>query len=163
MLASVKIVRVFNKPGKAQGNQAAIFFNKDEVDLQYDHTKISADIYKEKGIETTCFISQQDKKNYNVQCFNKDNAIQYCGHGMIAAAKVVFENSDLSSIIINNSTSALRRFDEQGADVIELNMPRLAAKIHAMPEWVKNLLALNGETVVPVHSAISDKNDCRFW
>lgn len=159
MSAHPQLITVFSKGNIAQGNQAAVFFNQDDVDLSYDHTKMSADIFKEKGIETTCFISQQDLKHYKVQCFNKDNAIQYCGHGMIAAAKMIFAKSDVSEIIINNTTAALLRRHSASNDVIELAMPRLTATMQAVPGWMRNVLTLNAESVLPGYSAVSDKED----
>lgn len=159
MSAHPQLITVFSKGNIAQGNQAAIFFNQDDVDLSYDHTKMSADIYKEKGIETTCFISPQGSSHYKVQCFNKDNEIQYCGHGMIAAAKIIFAISDSTNIVINNNTAAILRSAGASTDVIELTMPRLTATLHAVPDWVSNVLTLNAESVLPHYAAVSDNED----
>ena len=156
---SYQILRVFEKPDEAQGNQAVIFFERDHIDLPYEPTKISADMYKLKGIETTCFVSLVTTGHYNVQCFNKNNAIQYCGHGMIAAARTVFASSGLSSIIINDHSTASHHTDKAGHDAVELKMPRLLAQLEAVPNWVSNTLIFGGKTLLPHYSAVSDKKD----
>ena len=93
MQATYHIVRVFTKAEEALGNKAAIFLN-DKTSLKDEKSRISVDIYKNIGVNTTCFISHVDNSGYEVQCFNGKNNIQCCGHGMIAAAKAVFSNTD---------------------------------------------------------------------
>ena len=74
--SSYQVIRVFNKPGKAQGNTAAVINERHYVDLTLDRSKISADMFNNNGIDTTCFISMVTNDHYNVQCFNNKNEIQ---------------------------------------------------------------------------------------
>jgi PhzF family phenazine biosynthesis protein len=148
---------VFNKPDKAQGNRAALINESNHVDLPLDRSKLSADMYNNLGIDTTCFISMVTTDHYNVQCFNNKNAIQCCGHGMIAAAKNIFTETSLSKITINHNVTASRNPDDY--DVIELKLPRLTATIHTVPAWTHELIRLNDKYLVADHAAVSEQND----
>lgn len=154
-----QIIRVFNKPEEVQGNRAAVIIESNHVDLTADRSKISADMYNNNGIDTTCFISMVTNDHYNVQCFNNKSAIQCCGHGMIAAAKTLFSESELSNIIINENITAARSIDNTRHEVVELTLPRLVAKFQSVPAWTNEFITVNQKTIVANHAAISDKND----
>ena len=159
MKAACQLVRVFDKPQEAQGNQAMVFFEGNPIDLPHERTRISADIYKQKGIATTCFISELMRGQYEVQCFNDTKAIQCCGHGMIAAAKTIFSDSNLSSIIINGNITASRNMDETGQDKVALILPRLSARLQAVPHWAREIITFDGETRLPNKAAVSTQDD----
>ena len=58
-----QIVRVFAKPDEAQGSQALVFYAGNQIDLQYELDKISTELYEQKGLETTCIITQDRKRH----------------------------------------------------------------------------------------------------
>ena len=158
MRSSYQLVRVFDKPEEALGNLAIIYFDKKQSDLN-ELTRLSADIVKDTSIATTCFISQADSGQYEVQCFNANNVIQCCGHGLIAAAKTIFTDSDLSSITINKNITASHDIDQQGHDVVVLTLPRLDARSQAVPEWVSGAITVAEENLLPAKAAVSSKED----
>ena len=159
MLAPYQLIRVFYKPGEAKGNCAAIGFKKDDIDLTPEPTKISPEVFKETGIETCCVVSKLASEHFAVQCFNKNNAIQYCGHGMMAAAKVIFDKYGTEQVVFNRNTSAVVVNHELAGESVELTMPRVAAQLKAVPGWVHKLLKLNDEFICPVFSAVSAEKD----
>ena len=158
MQTSYKLVRVFDKSDEALGNQAAIFIDEKKSDLN-ELTRISADIVKDKRIATACFVSQLTSGHYKVQCFNETNVIQCCGHGLIAAAKTIFSDSDLSSININKNINASRNLNAKGKDVVVLTLPRMKAKSHGVPDWVNGAIVFAGGNILPTKAAVSDKED----
>lgn len=158
MQSPYQIIRVFNKPEEAQGNRAAVIIESNHVDLTPDRSKISSDMYNNNGIDTTCFISMVTNDHYNVQCFNNKNAIQCCGHGMIAAAKFLFAENELSDIIINENVTAARSIDNNSHEVVELTLPRLIAKNQSIPAWSNELITVNEKIIVANYAAVSDEN-----
>lgn len=159
MRTSYHLVRVFDKPEEAQGNLAVVFFDDNQINLPHELTSISFYIYKQKGVATTCFISQVVSGHYDVRCFNGDKAIQCCGHGMIAAAKTVFSICGLSTIIINEHITASHNINEAGHDVVELKLPRLSARLQTVPKWVRDAITFGGEKRVPSQAAVSVQDD----
>ena len=160
MLSSYQLVRVFDKPNIAKGNQAAVFLEASPDTLHNNELIcLSADIYKDKGIATTCFISELTSGQYEVQCFNDKTAIQCCGHGMIAAAKIIFTKNNLSTIIINENISASHNVDEAGRDVVELTLPWLPAKLQPVPVWANDVITFENKKLLPGKAAVSEKDD----
>jgi len=62
----------FAKPNKAQGNQAAVIYQNEQIYLTDKQATISLDVCQHDGLSTICFISPIDNQNYNVRCLNKD-------------------------------------------------------------------------------------------
>jgi len=160
MQSAYQLVRVFNKTKVAEGNQAAIFLSTSPTTLlQNELISISADIYEDKGIATTCFTSELSDGQYEVQCFNDKSAIQCCGHGMIAAAKNIFTKNKLSKIIINKTISASRNIDEEGCEIVVLSLPRLTARLQKVPGWMCDVIDFENEKLIPAKSAVSEHDD----
>jgi len=151
---SYQLVRVFDKPGEAQGSQALVFYEDSQVDTPHELSKISAEI---KGVTTKCFVSQVVTGHYKVQCFNDNEAIQCCGHGLIAAAKMVFSVTGLSSININENITA-SHVNETGRDVV-LDLPRLLATLQSVPSWVSEMITFDSKKLLPDIAAVSDQDD----
>ena len=151
-----QLVNVFYKENEAQGNEAAVVSNQNSQQAQNikEQEKISEKFYQQHGIKTVCFISEKDKQNYHVNCFNENNLIQCCGHGLIAAAKVIFNENMFSSMIINNNIKA-----SQHENNIVLALPRLSAKMIEIPEWIEKATVFDGEIVQPMNAAISEQED----
>jgi len=159
MQNSYQLVRVFDKKGVADGNQAAVFLSAYPVSLnQNELISLSADIHRDDGIATTCFTSEVSDGEYGVACFNNKSEIQCCGHGMIAAAKNIFLKNNVSKIIINKNISASQNLDKYGHDVIELSLPRELSQLQSIPDWTKTTITLKHEKIIPIKSA-STKND----
>jgi predicted PhzF superfamily epimerase YddE/YHI9 len=156
MQMSYQLVRVFDKPEEAQGNQAMVFFENNESNLN-ELIGINADLYKDNGIATKCFVSLLDSGHYKVQCFNDNKAIQCCGHGLIAAAKTIFSVTGLSSISINENVTALG-LNEVGRNVV-LELPRLSAHSQPVADWMSDVITLASEILSPTNAAVSDEDD----
>ena len=148
-----QIIRVFGDSDKAQGNLSTVV--RLQKRMSFDElSNLSHEIYKNNNIATTCFINEVDSTHYDVQCFNDDNAIQCCGHGMMAAAKTVFEKSRISNLFLNQNVSALNKENE-----IELTLPRMLSKGCDVPSWAKKVMTFGAGYILPNHAAISDKSD----
>ena len=164
MLAPYQLVRVFAKPEIAQGNTAAIIFQKNNSKQLHQQAKESARLSQQNNIATTCFISQPDAhtgavKHYDVNCFNGDTKIQCCGHGMIAAAKVIFENNHVANIIMNKDITATQGDDEAGNDIIMLTLPRLSARLQPVSDWLGQVITIGEENLRPNKAAVSSHSD----
>lgn len=160
MQSSYQLVRVFDKENVAEGNQAAVFLSDSRITSTHNELiSLSADIYKDKGIATSCFASELVSGQYEVQCFNKKSEIQCCGHGMIAAAKEIFIKNNLSKIIINKTISVSHNVDTLGHDVINLSLPRISSQVQPVPDWTKKSITIQDEKLIASDSAISEKED----
>lgn len=154
-----QLVRVFNKSPEASGNLAAVITDENNRTIS-ELTKISADLYKTENITTTCFIGNIEKNHYKVSCFNSDNPIQCCGHGMIAAAKTVFQQTDSQHITINKNIYASSiKNSKFNNHTVELKLPRVAADHCAVPIWAENVMTCFGEKLLPTRAAKSPSGD----
>lgn len=159
MIDTYQLVNVFAEPNGAKGNQAAIIFQNKQTYRIDEQSKISLEVCQHNGLSTVCFISPIKSQNYNVRCFNEDKQIQCCGHGLIAAAKTIFNTSELSTISINKNTKAYRQIDNDAVDSVIIELPRLSAKTVDVPDWFEKTIVFNGEIVKPDTAAISEQED----
>jgi len=151
-----QLVRVFDKANKASGNLAAILFNDSELS---DLISVSTNIKKQQGIATTCFIKHFVNEQYSVRCFNAENEIQCCGHGMLAAAKTVFLECDISSVVINGHLIIAYDRDDKNKNYITLELPRISSMSKPLPVWLKGCVTFDGKNITPSYSAISAESD----
>ena len=158
MKTAYQCVRVFHKEKEAKGNLAAIFFDNNKSELS-KLTDASVKVGKQHNISTVCFIEHLVAEQYNVRCFNAENEIQCCGHGMIAAAKILFSDSNLLEIQINNNLIVSRENEKDETSNIELTLPRILSHTQDIPSWVNHSILYGDDNLSPSHSAISDKND----
>ena len=148
-----KIIRVFDDSDKAKGNLSTVV--RLQKIMSFDElSDLAHQTHIKNNIATTCFINEVDNTHYDVQCFNDDKAIQCCGHGMIAVAKIVFENSKISNIVLNQSASASNKESE-----IVLTLPRMFSKRCDVPDWANKVMTFSAGYLLPNHAAISDKLD----
>lgn len=147
-----KCIRVFANNKGAQGNLSAVVTLKKNISdlnkLLYTANKI----YKDKNIATTCFIVKVDSEHFDVRCFNAESEIQCCGHGMIAAAKTVFDNSKVSNIVLNKNVFAVKKENEIG-----LCLSRIPAIVCEIPDWANKSMAFNAGIMLPNKAAISEE------
>lgn len=99
--------------GKLYAGTEALIFLQDES-LSSEEMQ---DIAKRKDISATCFVWPSDNNSsFNIRFYNPDTEIQLCGHGLLAAAKVLYENSSvqLSKPVefITQSSHIKARIDE---------------------------------------------------
>lgn len=157
-----QLIRIFNKPNEHKGNLVMVIAKDEPTSSLAD---ISAQLEKENGIATTCFFSalksadNEASNNFKVQCFNGHSAIQCCGHGMIAAAKSIFDSTGLSQININQSIKATQDKDANAKNNISLSLPRLASQQVEIPNWTKQLLHYQAQNITPSDVAQSEKSD----
>lgn len=148
-----KIIRVFGDNEDVLGNLSTVVRLQKIMNFR-EISNLAHQVYKKSKIATTCFINEVDSTHFDVQCFSDDKAIQCCGHGMMAAAKVVFENSKISNIVLNQSVSASNKGNE-----IELTLPRMFSKKSDVPSWTHKAMTFGGGYLLPSQAAISDKLD----
>lgn len=148
-----QIIRVFGDGDEVKGNLSTVVRLKKIMDFD-ELSKLAHQTYKQYNVATTCFINEVDKTHYEVQCFNDDKAIQCCGHGMMAAAKTVFENLKIDNIILNQSVSALNKGSE-----IELTLPRMFSRECEVPDWANKIMTFGVGYFSPNQAAITDKLD----
>ena len=149
-----KCIRVFANNKGAQGNLSAVVtLTKKTSDLN-EFLYTTNKIYKDKNIATTCFIVKVDSEHFEVRCFNAESEIQCCGHGMIAAAKTIFDNSKASNVVFNQNVFAVKKEGE-----IELCLSRTSAKVCEVPDWANKSMTFDGGYLVANQAAISDKLD----
>ena len=153
MEVKYQIIRVFGDSDEVQGNLSTVVRLQKRMSFN-ELSNLAHQKYKQSNVSTTCFIYEVDKTHFDVQCFSDDNAIQCCGHGMIAAAKIVFENSKISNIILNQSVSASKKGSE-----IELTLPRMFSTKCDVPDWANKVMTFGGGYLLPNQAAISDKLD----
>lgn len=153
-----QFVRVFDKANEAQGNLAAIFYDPSESEL-LELVEVSTGIEKKYNIATTCFIKHFIDEQYTVRCFNADNEIQCCGHGMIAAAKTIFFELDISKVVINGNVIVSSGSKEKDNNHIALKLPRIPSTPQALPYWVGDSITFEGKNLIPSSSAVSAEND----
>lgn len=159
MLSSYQLVRVFAKPEEAQGNQAAVFYYEKNNKQSFEPSEVGAKLQKQKNITTTCFISQISDKHYDVSCFNGSREIQCCGHGMIAAAKIIFSTSRLSSITMNRHITASHNIDDKHCDDVVLSLPRLSAQLQVVPDWIGDAIKFGETKQIPDKAAVSEEDE----
>ena len=148
-----QIIRVFSDNDEVQGNLSTVVRLQKRMSID-ELSNLAHQAYKQSNVATTCFISEVDSTHFDVECFNDDKAIQCCGHGMIAAAKVVFENSKIVNIILNQNVSVVNKGDE-----IELTLPLLPSNGCDMPSWANKAITFDGGYLLPNQVAISDNLD----
>lgn len=153
-----QLVRVFDKENEAEGNLAAIFSDSHKSELSV-LAEVSTGIKKQHNIATTCFIKKIVDERYVVRCFNAENEIQCCGHGMIAAAKTIFLKFDLHVVNVNGNLISSAKGHQGEKNKVSLMLPRILSHNQNMPDWIGNSISFNEEKLQPSHSAISDKND----
>lgn len=151
MESTYQLVRVFNKDNEAQGNHAAIVIADDKTKIEASHKHYDA--------TTTCFITHKANAEYEVQCFNGNQEIQCCGHGLIAAAKTIFSNQGLPTISLNENITASHTIDDAGHDVVLLSLPRLSANHKTVPKWAGKVIDFDNEKLLPSNAAVSEEND----
>lgn len=149
-----QLIRVFAGERGAQGNLSAITL----LDKKMPERKVllsnASAMYKDKNIATTCYITQVGKTHFDVRCFNTDSEIQCCGHGLIAAAKTVFNENKIPNIYLNKNVFAANKAGE-----VDLSLPRISAKNCELPAWAHNVMTFDRGSLLPNNAAISDKLD----
>jgi len=82
-----------NQPFK--GNPAGVCFLTKDIG-----NGIMLDIAKEIGFSETAFVSKTSiRNNYRIRYFSPKKEIPLCGHATLAAAKVIFENTEAKEIL----------------------------------------------------------------
>ena len=99
--------------GKFYGGTEALIFLQDEPLSSEEMQNIA----KRKDISATCFVWPSDNdSSFHIRFYNPDTEIQLCGHGLLAAAKILYENSSvqLSKPVefITQSSHIKARIDE---------------------------------------------------
>lgn len=124
-------VHVFAAPG-LEGTTAKVYCLDDM--LEPEEMQRLASMEEEPA---TCFITPQESHVFNIRCFNTTQEIRLCGHGLLASAKVVFEQTGSSSITFQTSTDSVKaRYDTKN-DSIEIAFAPLHSASVSPPKWLK--------------------------
>lgn len=155
-----QIVTVFNQDEYAEGNQALIIYDDHFSDLNDQFIMAERKQFfnntQNKSITTLCFVSLENENNINLRCFTASHKIQCCGHGMIAAAKIIFTKTKLNHVSINDEVFAQ---DDKENEKIILNLPRINSVVESIPLWTKAIFRLNRKFIEPYYVACSDEED----
>lgn len=153
-----QIVTVFNQDEGVEGNQALIIYvdHFSELDDQFitAERKQFFNNTQNERIATLCFLTVVNENNIILRCFTVSHEIQCCGHGMIAAAKIIFTKTKLNHVLINNEASA-----NSDNEKVILNLPRINSTIENIPLWTKAIFRLSRKFIEPCYAACSDEED----
>ncbi|MBD3668319.1 MAG: PhzF family phenazine biosynthesis protein [Kangiella sp.] len=137
--------------GKLYAGTEALIFLLDEPISR----KEMQDIAKRKDISATCFVWPADKNSsYHIRFFNPDTEIQLCGHGLLAAAKVLHEvrsNQSLTQITFITQSSHIRtRMDDK--QQVWIGFKPALIEPASIPNWAEdccNILPVEVSKVGP--------------
>ncbi|MEE9372185.1 MAG: PhzF family phenazine biosynthesis protein [Saprospiraceae bacterium] len=97
-----------------KGNPAGVCILDDNIS---DDTMLS--IAQELGLSETAFIAQLEKINsYSIRYFSPKMEIPLCGHATLAAAKVLFESTNLLDIHFYNNQDLELYVKEEGSTIL---------------------------------------------
>lgn len=148
---SVYHVSVFSGDyyGKLYKGTEALIFLQDEP-LSSDEMQ---DIAKRKDISATCFVWPSDNPSaYHIRFYNPETEIQLCGHGLLAAAKVLYEHNSeqlaASVELITQSSQIHTRIDEE--QNIWVGFKPVSIEPTQIPNWAEDCCNILPEQVSKV-------------
>ncbi len=100
-----------------EGNPAGVFCIDNNISDE-EMQKIATEI----GYAETAFIKKLENNEYSLRWFSPKCEVPFCGHATLAAAKVVFEISNLNEVKFNNSYGNISARSE--GDIINLEFPK---------------------------------------
>lgn len=108
---------------KFKGNPAAVCFIEHELD---DTTM--QNIATEIGFSETAFVKKISRNDYTIRFFTPKKEIPLCGHATLAAAKIIFDTTDLETIsFLNCEQVELKIKKQEGKIVMEFPVYDIAA------------------------------------
>lgn len=136
---SVFYVSVFSGDyyGKFYGGTEALIFLQDEPLSSEEMQNIA----KRKDISATCFVWPSDNdSSFHIRFYNPDTEIQLCGHGLLAAAKVLYEKISIQSSVsvefITQSSHIKARIDEN--QQVWIGFKPAFIEPASMPNWAED-------------------------
>lgn len=124
------------------GTEALVFLDGEALSNQ----EMQA-IAKRKDIPATCFVWPSDKKNtFNIRFFNAQQEIQLCGHGLLAAGKVVLDKKlkQVTPIeFITQSSHINTRIDAQ--QQLWIGFDAIDSEPAPVPSWAEDCCNIKPE------------------
>lgn len=123
--------------GKLYAGTEALIFLLDEPISSEEMQGIA----KRKDISATCFVWPSDNSSsYHIRFYNPDTEIQLCGHGLLAAAKVLYESrskqSQMPVSFITQSSHIRTRIDDK--QQIWIGFEPALIEPTSIPNWVED-------------------------
>jgi PhzF family phenazine biosynthesis protein len=135
-----------NKPFK--GNPAGVCFPKDELSGER-----MQNIALEFGLSETAFVRGINKAVYAIRYFSPKQEIPLCGHATLAAAKIIFRNTDENEIHFITSENLDLLIKKQDEEII-MELPLHEIIYTTVPPALLEALGL----VKVINTALSSKN-----
>jgi PhzF family phenazine biosynthesis protein len=117
-----------------KGNPAGVCLVTAEISVD-----LMQHIAMELNLSETAFVQQISKNHFNIRYFSPKTEIPLCGHATLGAAKVLFQNSELTNIQFTTHHN-LDLFVQKKGDEIEMIFP--VYETEKVPENHKMLAAL---------------------
>lgn len=128
------------------GTEALVFLQEEELSSHE-----MQDIAKRKDIPATCFVwPSDDSSKFHIRFYNPENEIQLCGHGLLAASKVVNDKaiaadqkSQVSNSIefITQSSHIYTRID--GEQQLWIGFDAIDSEPVDIPAWIEDCCNIN--------------------
>lgn len=128
---------------KFKGNPAAVCFP--ETTLQ---DSIMQSVANEIGFSETAFVEFISESHYKIRFFTPKQEIPICGHATLAAAKIVFETTNLKDLVFINVNDVKLLVQNHG-DKISMQFPKYELWDFELP--LEMTRALGIEEVISAH------------
>lgn len=133
---------------KFKGNPAAVCFTEHELD---DTTM--QNIATEIGFSETAFVQKKGTNNYNIRFFTPKKEIPLCGHATLAAAKIIFDTTDLVTISFMNCEQVELKIKKHNEKIV-MEFPVYDIQAIDVPQPVLNALGIDKS----INTGYSSKN-----
>ncbi len=127
-----------------KGSTACVVFRPGPLPVDNKQTAIDGDVY--------CFLAPHHSGGFDVSCYQGQQRIQCCGHGLLAAAQVIHSRTADNRFSMYSGDTELRvyRQDQQ----LWLAFLRRSVTTIVVPRWVVDWLP-----AVPLRAAIAGAED----
>ncbi|AKE52240.1 PhzF family phenazine biosynthesis protein [Kangiella geojedonensis] len=95
-------------------------------------------IAKEEAAPATCFIYQLNERQFEIRFYNTTHEIQLCGHGLLASAKVIAQDSQYESFNLLTRDSLVSCQYNPHQNNLEIAFRELKATEVSAPTWLSD-------------------------
>ncbi len=131
------LVRVFATQA-LRGTSAVVYVGSERFS-DSDMQRIAG----EEAVPATCFIHQRnDESQFDIRFYNKTHEIQLCGHGLLASAKVIAQDSQQQTFQFLTQDNVIFCQYNPHQQSVEIAFSELKATEVSMPTWVDDCFNL---------------------